>query len=338
MDGTFPAKHWEQRTPEQAGMDGAKLDQLRDRLMTLADHRRNGPTAQDPRSDGCIIKDGYLVYSWGDLTHKFNWYSASKPVLSTLLFFAIQQGRLKGVDDLIVDQGWDLAPKDRTMSFAHLANMVSGYTLPEPPGAAYAYNDFAIHLYALSLDRSLGGRRLNLPIAECLADLGLEDGEVFGNRHKGYGVVTSARDFARIGWFWLNRGAWNGRQVLAREFLDKYCRPHVPPDLPVSPCQDTDDYLQIGSYGGTSNQHAYGPGLYGFNWWFNAISPRTHQLNWPDAPADTLAALGFGGNRMFIIPSRNLVIAAHGHWGPSEPGKRDGQINTSLSLLMEALG
>jgi len=329
----FPGQHWEQKTPAQVGLDAAKLEAFARSLQQSSGRRGEKPDT----IRGVVIKDGYLVYAWGKQDAGGGWFSASKPVLSTLLFFAIQQGKLKGVDDLVGDWRWALSAKDRTMTFRHLADMTSGYACDEAPGAAWAYNDFGIMLYALTLERVYGCSIKDAADA-VFAPLQLEDGSLIGDHLRGRGVSTTARDFARVGWFWLNRGNWNGRQVLAREFFDKYCRPHVPPDLPVSPCQDTDDYLQIGSYGGTNNQHAYGPGLYGFNWWFNAISPRTHQLNWPDAPADTLAALGFGGNRMFIIPSRNLVIAAHGHWGPSEPGKRDGRINTSLSLLMEALG
>ena len=33
------------------------------------------------------------------------------------------------------------------MTFRHLANMMSGYGRPDSPGAAWAYNDYAIQLY-----------------------------------------------------------------------------------------------------------------------------------------------------------------------------------------------
>ena len=47
-------------------------------------------------------------------------------------------------------------------------------------------------------------------------------------------MSASVRDFARVAWFWLNRGNWNGRQVLPRAYFDENMRPQVPKDLPVS--------------------------------------------------------------------------------------------------------
>ena len=41
-------------------------------------------------------------------------------------------------DARIADFGWDLLPKDRAMTFRHLASMTSGYARPEPPGEAWA--------------------------------------------------------------------------------------------------------------------------------------------------------------------------------------------------------
>jgi hypothetical protein len=85
----FPASHWEERAPSALGLDGGKLDQL----ATLLGGR------------GCVIKNGYVVKAWGAQSQRGNWASSSKPVLSTLLFFAIAEGKLPGVDARIADQG-----------------------------------------------------------------------------------------------------------------------------------------------------------------------------------------------------------------------------------------
>ena len=37
-------------------------------------------------------------------------------------------------DQPVADFGWDLRPKDRGMTFRHLASMTSGYARPERPG------------------------------------------------------------------------------------------------------------------------------------------------------------------------------------------------------------
>lgn len=74
--------------------------------------------AQDLGGRGCIVKDGFIIKQWGDQAQVGDWMSSSKPVLSTLLFFAIEEGLVKGVDQPISDFGWELKPKDQPMTFA----------------------------------------------------------------------------------------------------------------------------------------------------------------------------------------------------------------------------
>ena len=284
-----------------------------------------------------MIKNGAVVKTWGSQSQRGNWASSSKPVLSTLLFFAIDQGKLAGVDARVGDQGWKLADKDRAMTFAHLANMTSGYARPEPPGEAWAYNDYAIQLYQKTLFDHVFQGDPDQVAATCFAPLQLEDGLQFDPKRRR--LLTSVRDFARVAWFWLNKGNWNGRQVLPRKFFDDYQRPHVPAGLPVSREAETNDYLNIGTYGGGSSHfNDGGPGLYGFNWWFNApVASAGGRLTWPDAPADTFMSVGAGGYCAVMIPSEKLVlVAAAANWGELEPGHASAIMNQRIRLLLDA--
>jgi hypothetical protein len=93
--------------------------------------------SQDPRKideickllegRGCIVRHGYVIKTWGRQSQKGDWLSSSKPVFSTLLFFALQEGKLDSVHTPIKRFGWAPCPKDETMTFHHLANMISGY-------------------------------------------------------------------------------------------------------------------------------------------------------------------------------------------------------------------
>jgi CubicO group peptidase (beta-lactamase class C family) len=322
----FPEATWEFRTPAQVGMDAAKLDQF----------------AASIGGVGCVVRDGYMVKTWGSQTAKADWASASKPVLSTMLFFAIKEGKLASVDALVADWGWAMNAKDQPMTFRHLANMISGYSRSEAPGAAWAYNDYAITLYVKTIYDRVYGTGTPDAIARAPARLGalqFEDGSILSSRG-GYGLSTSVRDFARIGWFWLNKGEWNGTQLLARSFFDDYMKPYVPPGLPRT-CGSclTSDYLGVGTFGGDTDQSAYGPGIYGFNWWFNAkggIHPDS--LTWPDAPLDTFQANGhFDQEIMTIIPSLRLVVSARGNWGSFQPGSAAAGMNQNLKLLAQSV-
>jgi CubicO group peptidase (beta-lactamase class C family) len=109
------------------------------------------------------------------------------------------------------------------MSFRHLADMTSGYSRAEAPGTHWAYNDLAINLYRHLMVEVLG-EPLNDAALKRLAALQFQDGDLFGSRD-GAGVNTSPRDFARLGWFWMNHGSWNGRQLLPREYSEKHMTP-----------------------------------------------------------------------------------------------------------------
>jgi CubicO group peptidase (beta-lactamase class C family) len=298
----FPGKGWQTRKPEEVGLDPVKLEQF----------------ARKVGGDGVVIRDGYLVKTWGDPARRRDWASSCKPVISTLLLFAVHEKRLESVDDPIrpwVRRRWpgkDLIEKDRPMTFRHLADMTGGYARAEAPGTHWGYNDFAISLYHHVMQEVLGAS-LNKAALERLAPLQFEDGDVFGSRG-GAGVNTSPRDFARVGWFWLNEGAWKGKQLLPRELFRAHCKADVPADLPRT-MKEGADYLGVGTIGGGTDQGGVGPGVYGFNWWFNTEGADGKRFM-PHLPADAFQANGHWGKEcMLILPNLRIVVAARGNWG-----------------------
>lgn len=318
----FPGKTWEQRTPGEVGLEAAKVDAF----------------AAAVGGDGVVIKDGYLVKTWGEVaTHKW-WASASKPVFSTLLLLAVHEGRLASVDAPVKSAGWALSPKDTPMTFRQLANMTSGYATADAPGTAWSYNDFAIQLYARSLEKIFGQ-----PLAEAFgarfAALQLEDCAFFGHRHN-LGVIASPRDFARLGWLWLHRGRWGDRVIIPEPLFTAHVRAQVPVDLPraVSVAgAKPDDYLGIGSFGGGTNQTAAGPGVYGMNFWFNRPTP-TGERVWPAAPPDVYQANGlWNRDTLTIFPGLRMVVAVRGATpGKFEPGVSGSTYDQNLRLIVEA--
>ena len=214
-DRVYPEKEWRVKSPSALGMEQEKLDRIAELLQ----------------GRGLVIRHGYVAKTWGDQSKKGDWMSSSKPLFSTLLFFAIQEKMIGSVHKPIKDFGWDLNQKDRTMTFHHLANMTSGYARPDKPGAAWAYNDYAINLYRLTLFEELFKQPPDIVCGDPnrFGSLQFQDGLSFNKKVR---VIASARDFARLGWFWLNRGNWDGRQLLAPHFFDDYVKPHVPKNLP----------------------------------------------------------------------------------------------------------
>ncbi len=323
-DTVFPGLSWQERTAAQVGLDQNTIDSIASQLG----------------GDGVIVRNGYLVKKWGNYAGRGDWASAMKPVMSTMLFYAIEEGRIGSVDSLVrpVVQshlGQDLVEKDRTMTWRHLADMTSGYTRGEAPGQAWAYNDYAINLYSILLFDGVFGDTPDNVSTSRLSQLQFQDGGLFGSRG-GRGLNASPRDFARIGWLWANYGNWAGTQLLPRSYFENYMKPDVPVDLPRT-WSSGSDYLGTGTIGGDSNQTQYGPGVYGFNWWFNGTCPNGN-LAWPAAPSDTLQANGHWGVEVItVIPSLGIVVACRGNWGTFAPGDPNASMNHLLGRLAGAV-
>lgn len=109
----FPDAHWKTRVPAEVGLTSAPLNQI---VALLGGH-------------GCIIKDGYVEKQWVDQATSNDWLSS---VLA--LFFVIEAGKVKGVDQPIADYGWELLPRHQGITFRHLGAMNSGYARPGGPG------------------------------------------------------------------------------------------------------------------------------------------------------------------------------------------------------------
>jgi VCBS repeat-containing protein len=320
----YPGATWETKTPAEVGLRSAALDSL----------------AASIGGVGSVVRNGYMVYTWGDQTSEEDWASAAKPVIHTLLFFAAQENKIASLDNSIKDwvlagTGGALRPEDEAITFAQLMNMTSGYAVIDSPGAAWAYNDIASNLKNKLLGAILG-EPLEAQLQARLAPLQFEDGALLTTRG-GYGISTTTRDFARIGWFWMNRGNWRNQQLLSGKFFDDYMRTQVPGATPRSAGPDV-DYLNVGSVGGGTDQSEYGPGLYGSAWWFNDTVGTTGLRAWPDAPLDMFQANGHWDREIVVmIPSLNLVVAARGGWGSFVPGDPTSGMNQRLRILTSAV-
>ena len=323
----FPGKTWERRTPAEVALDAAKLDEL----AALVEGR------------GCVVRHGYLVYTWGDEAKSRDVASAVKPLISTLLAIAVQEGKLKSVDERVAEVLPELATlddgKNAGITWRHFASQTSGYGLAEPPGAAYGYNDFALALYYDTLMGKLfqqdGDEVLRTRLAEPLE---FEDPYTFTKPRPGR-LSASVRDFARFGLLYLRGGRWRDQQLIEPKLFAMLLTSPIAADLPRTRGVDAPMLPDQRSIGGGKNITPAGPGFYSFNWWLNRLDGQGRRL-YVDAPPDTYVAAGHGGKRMlWIIPSLDLVVS----WNDSplddhddSPGKADTKCNRAARLMVEA--
>jgi CubicO group peptidase (beta-lactamase class C family) len=96
---------------------------------------------------------------------------------------------------------------------------------------------------------------------------------------------ATARDFARFGLLYYNNGNWNGEQLLPVNWVKETVQPA------------TSDTLHH----------------YGYQFWLNGYNNAdpAHRL-FPDVPADLYFADGYGGQNIYIIPSKKLIVVRLG--------------------------
>lgn len=331
-ESTYPGVTWTTRAPEEVGLARDKLDALRD----LVGGR------------GCVVRHGYMVYTWGDPSKSADVASAVKPVISTLLLLAVQEGKIQSVDAKVADFEPRLKTlnggKDAGITWRHLASQTSGYGLVEPPGKAYAYNDYALALYydvlAWKVFQEDGTHVLKTRLADRLQFQDRYSFEAFGPNDRPGRLAISVRDFARFGLLYLRNGRWHDRQVLEPELVQLAISSPVAADTPLTQGQDADMLPNQRSLGGGKNQTPIGPGYYSFNWWLNRTDSMGRRL-FTDAPPDTYVASGHGGRRMlWVIPSLDLVFS----WNDGDvddhdasPGNPDSKCNRAVRLIREAV-
>ncbi|MEW6306961.1 MAG: serine hydrolase, partial [Verrucomicrobiota bacterium] len=320
------------RTPAQVGLSREKLEALRD----LVGGR------------GCVVRHGYMAFTWGDQSQSSDVASAFKPVLSTLLLFAIQEGKLKSPDDLVADFEPRLKTlnngKDTTMTWRHLASQTSGYGLTEKPGAAYSYNDYALALYYDTLTQKVfqqsGTDVLRTRLAEPLQFEDHYSHNAFGPNNRPGRLALSVRDFARIGLLYLRHGKWHDQQLIRSNLLHLAINSPIPATTPLTSAKDADMLPGQRTIGGTKNITPIGPGYYSFNWWLNRTDAQGRR-HFVDAPPDTYVASGHGGKRtLWVIPSLDLIVC----WNDSliadhdkSPGNPNAKVNQAARLMRQAV-
>lgn len=322
----FPAEKWETQKPEALGVDVNKLNDL----------------AKLIGGNGCVVKNGFMIYSWGDVSKSGDVASAFKPVLTTLLFIALQEGLIESIDEPISKYEPRLTEinngKDARITWRHLAMQISGYGLKEPPGAAYSYNDYALALYYDTLMDKVFKKDSDLVLKQYLAQpLRFEDSysfNAFGKKDRPGRLALSVRDFARFGLLILRNGNWDGRQLVRSEYVRLMLNNPLPADFPKTSGEFANMLPGQRSIGGARNITAVGPGYYSFNWWLNRTNLRGERLL-ASAPPDTILASGHGGMRALgLIPSLDLIFC----WNDTRIEDQDSSPENPQTLMNRAIG
>lgn len=158
-----------------------------------------------------------------------------------------------------------------------------GYGVSIPAGTRFYYDGAVADHLANVVAKASGMTSHRYMMSEVVAAMGCEtltyqpEGvDKAGDVRLGGSILMSCRDLARLGQLYLNGGRWDGRQLIAADYIAQAIAP--------SPLNAS----------------------YGFLWWLN------HEGRTPNAPRSMYMAAGARGQFCFVLPEQRMVVATMG--------------------------
>jgi len=240
-------------------------------------------------------------------------FSMAKSVTSILIGCAIDDGLIQSVDEPVTsyipelaDHGFDKVSIKHVLQmtsglkfnesyinpFGHAASYYYGrrlekktlnLKLKEEPGQGFDYVSGNTQLLGIILERALKTKTVTEYFQEKLwTPLEMEYDGSWSIDRKNDGIEKTfccinarARDFAKIGRLYLNKGNWNGTQIVSEQWVD--------------------ESTQVDTSDGSSRGYQY-------QWWL------------PSTKGDYMAQ-GILGQYIYVNPSKNLIIVRMGKSG-----------------------
>lgn len=273
-----------------------------------------------------VLRNGKVIFEeWlGD--HAFNQphilNSVSKTFTATGIGFAVAEGRIKVTDKVISffpDQlPVTLSDNLKELEIRHLLTMSSGHNVDptaairtkedadwvkvffeEPllhkPGTEYVYNSLGTYMLSAIIQQVTGEKLIDYLYPRLFRPLGIvgaywEDSPQ-GINVGGWGLYVKTEDMAKLGQFILQKGNWNGKQLLPEAWFDDATTSHIASlpagvkreNLTVKP-KDS-DWLQG----------------YGYQMWRSRHN--------------SFRADGANGQFILVLPEKNAVIVTTAHIG-----------------------
>ncbi len=252
--------------------------------------------------NGRIVVEEYMNGQTSSDT--WTWNSAGKTLVASMIGIA-QQENFLNINNRVsgyIGTGWTSEPlaKENLITVKHLLTMTSGLndsnqlviktnlTYMADAGTRWSYHNVFQKLMDV-VSASTGQDFQTYFNARLRDKIGMEGSWNFGPVYKLY--QSNARSMARFGILALNRGKWNGEQILNETYFNE-C---------ISSSQNINP-------------------SYGYLWWLNGKANfmvpggQTVYPGYlvPNAPADFYAAMGASDQRIYVVPSKNMVVVRMG--------------------------
>lgn len=275
--------------------------------------------------NGRIVMEEY--FNGHSATNTWEWNSAGKTLVAATTGIAQQEGLLNINNKASDYQGTEWTsmplPKENLITVRHLLTMTAGnddtkqyvikpnLTYVADAGTRWAYSNIFQKLTDVVADA--GNKTFETYFNEKLKNkIGMDGYWNFGTIYTIYHSTT--KSMARFGLLALNKGKWNNEQVINESFFNEST---------------------------TTSQHI-NPS-YGYLWWLNGktsfMIPGEQTVYQgslvPNAPVDMFAAMGASDQRIYVIPSKKMVVIRMGD--ASDPANPNFAVSGFDNLLWEKI-
>lgn len=175
------------------------------------------------------------------------------------------------------------------------ASFVASHPLRDAPGTTYMYSSGDTNVLSRAVDRAFtaAGEDADYPWRRLFEPLGITSAtlerDATGTPIGSSWWYQTPRDYARMGYFWLQNGCWNDRRILPETWIADSTV--VNPAIRMRRLDADPEDVQ------------------GRQFWLNKpIAELGVTTPWPGVPEDAFAARGHWGQSITVVPSREVVI------------------------------
>lgn len=265
--------------------------------------------------NGVVVAEAYFNDATSEPGPPLHVMSVTKSITSTLVGIAIEEGFIDSVGQTISDflgaevdtvnpalgkvtirqlltmscgQNWqELGEYSEFNEFVTAPDQLN-YIMDKPivntPGTIFNYSDGAAHLTSYVLTRATGLETSEFADQYLFGPMGLGERLWYADKrlvaYGGVGLCIGIHDMLKIGFMYLNKGFYNGQQIVSEDWIEEVTS------------------LQISS----NNEISFLPD-YGYYWWLGQA--HDHEF---------ICANGYGGQFIFIVKDLDLVVCSRNNF------------------------
>jgi CubicO group peptidase (beta-lactamase class C family) len=259
-------------TPEAEGVSSANIEAF---LDAVAQSKHEFHSLMIVRH-GRVIAEGWWKPYAAEIPHTM--YSMSKSFTSTAVGLAVSEGKLS-VEDKVTsffpnDLPAEVSANLAALQVKHLLTMSVGSEheptgamvqqenwvraflaspISHPPGSVFLYNSAATYMCSAIVQHVTGQKVIDYLTPKLFTPLGVE-GMAWetcprGINTGGWGLSIQTEGLAKFGTLYLQKGKWNGKQIVPAEWIEEATTKHIQQSDPPKPARPHEDNDWLQGYG-----------------------------------------------------------------------------------------